>query len=46
VLRERLASVRTLLDQSADKPTPQVASMVDRLEALLDKASGAVQRPN
>jgi putative permease len=46
VLRERLASVRTLLDQSADKPTPQVASMVDRLEALLDKASGAVEQPN
>jgi predicted PurR-regulated permease PerM len=46
VLRERLASVRTLLEQSAGGATPQVASMVDRLEALLDKASGAVEQPN
>jgi hypothetical protein len=43
VLEERLASVRTLMAQSAAAPTPQVENLVDRLEALLDKANTTVK---
>lgn len=43
VLEERLASVRALLAQSPGEPTPHVVSLIARLEALLEKTSGAVR---
>jgi predicted PurR-regulated permease PerM len=43
VLAERLASVRALLTRTDNEPEPQVVSMVERLDALLEKASTAVR---
>lgn len=43
VLAERLADVRALLARTGDEPAPQAASMVARLELLLDKAVTAVR---
>ena len=42
-LEERLASVQAMVAQSPGETTPQVVSMLTRLEALLKKASGAVR---
>ncbi len=42
-LEERLASVQAMVAQSPGETTPQVVSMMTRLEALLKKASGAVR---
>jgi putative permease len=39
VLEQRLASVRQLLAQSSEAPAPQLVNMLDRLEALVEKAN-------
>ena len=43
VLEERLASVRQLLAQSTEAPAPQLVNMLDRLEALVEKANVEVK---
>jgi putative permease len=43
VLEERLASVRQLLSQSGEAPAPQLVNMLDRLEALVEKANTTVK---
>jgi predicted PurR-regulated permease PerM len=42
-LEERLTSVRALLARSPEPPEPQAASLVDRLEALIDAAGEVLQ---
>lgn len=42
-LDERVEAVRVMVDQMPEKPAPQTANMLDRLNALIDKANQMIE---